>query len=119
MRGGGSRGIYRQKRRQFADGCSYPLVTGIGDYAVVYDITCDRERRRVDKLMKGFGFRIQKSVFECRLDRRGKAELIEQLGKLGLKTGFVKIYRLEYSSKNEVVGDRKGESIDEGNAFVV
>ncbi|RII26020.1 MAG: CRISPR-associated endonuclease Cas2 [Geobacter sp.] len=94
-------------------------MRGIADYAVVYDITSDRERRRVDKLLKGFGFRIQKSVFECRMNRKGKVELIERLEKLQLKTGFVKIYRLEYSSKSEVVGERSGESIDEGNAFVV
>lgn len=94
-------------------------MRGVGDYAVVYDITCDRERRRVDKVLKGFGFRIQKSVFECRMNRKGKMELIERLDKLQLKTGFVKIYRLEYSSRNEVVGDRKGESIDEGYAFVL
>jgi CRISPR-associated protein Cas2 len=94
-------------------------MRGIADYAVVYDITSDRERRRVDKLLKGFGFRIQKSVFECRMNRKGKTDLIEQLEKLQLKTGFVKIYRLEYSSRSEVVGEPKEESIDEGNAFVV
>lgn len=94
-------------------------MRGIADYAVVYDITSDRERRRVDRLLKGFGFRIQKSVFECRINRKGKAELIEQLEKLQLKTGFVKIYRLEYSSKSEMVGELSGESLDEGNAFVV
>ena len=39
-------------------------MKGIADYAVVYDISSDKEREKVDKLLKGYGFRIQKSVFE-------------------------------------------------------
>ena len=94
-------------------------MRGVGDYAVVYDITSDRERGKVDKLLKGFGFRVQKSVFECRLDRKGKAELIAGLDRLGIKTGFVKVYKLEYSSKQEVIGEKKEDDIDEGPAFIV
>lgn len=70
-------------------------MRGIKNYAVVYDITCDRERRRVDKTLKGFGFRVQKSVFECRMNRRGKEELIGKLNKLEVEIGFIKFYRLE------------------------
>jgi CRISPR-associated protein Cas2 len=94
-------------------------MKGIGDYAVVYDVTSDRERRKVDKILKGFGFRVQKSVFECRLNRKGKEELIEQLERLGIKTGFVKVYKLEYSSKREIIGDKKEKDIDDGPAFIV
>jgi len=89
------------------------------DYAVVYDITCDRERARVDKILKGFGFRVQKSVFECRLDRRGKEELIQKLEALNIETGFIKIYRLEYSSRRHVIGQKEPDDIDDGPAFIV
>ncbi len=34
-------------------------------YTVCYDITDDRLRYRVVKLLKGHGVRVQKSVFEC------------------------------------------------------
>jgi CRISPR-associated protein Cas2 len=94
-------------------------MKGISDYAVVYDITANGERRRVEKVLKDFGFRIQKSVFECRLDRRAKEELIRILEKLNLKTGFVKIYRLEYSWKNCVLGEQKKKNIDDEPAFIV
>ncbi|MEW6089176.1 MAG: CRISPR-associated endonuclease Cas2 [bacterium] len=94
-------------------------MRGISDYAVVYDITSDNERARVDKTLKSFGFRIQKSVFECRLNKKGRNELIEKLKKLDIKTGFIKVYRLEYSSKNEIIGEKKKESIDDGNAFII
>jgi CRISPR-associated protein Cas2 len=95
-------------------------MSGVSDYAVVYDITCDRERTRVDRVLKGFGFRIQKSVFECRLNKRGKEDLIRKLEALGVKTGFIKIYRLEYTfSRGVVIGEQKGKSPDEGSAFII
>jgi CRISPR-associated protein Cas2 len=90
-----------------------------GDFAVVYDISDDKERAQVDKLLKGFGFRVQKSVFECTMDRKGKEDLLSKLRSLNLKTGFIKIYRLEYSSNQDTVGEKKSRSIDEGPAFVV
>ncbi|GAB4546133.1 MAG: hypothetical protein Fur0020_14960 [Thermodesulfovibrionia bacterium] len=90
------------------------------DYAVVYDISSDAERTRVDKALKDFGFRIQKSVFECRLTKKEKEELIERLKTLKIKTGFIKVYRLEYSSTGEVIGeDTKGTDIDDGHAFII
>jgi CRISPR-associated protein Cas2 len=49
------------------------------DYVVVYDISGDKERRRIDKVLKGFGTRAQKSVFECRLNKSGKKDLIRKL----------------------------------------
>jgi len=94
-------------------------MRGVTDYAVVYDITSDTERTRVSKALKGFGFRVQKSVFECRLNRRGKEELIEKLKKLNIETGFIKVYRLEYSSREIVIGEKEKADIDDGNAFII
>jgi len=89
------------------------------DYAIVYDITDDLERARVDKVLKGFGFRVQKSVFECRLDKKTKTELIQRLKDLDIKTGFIKIYRLEYYYKSDIIGRGNNNDIDDGHAFVV
>lgn len=94
-------------------------MRGVSDYAVVYDITLDKERGRVDKILKGFGFRIQKSVFECRMNKRMKEELIGKLSKLDLQTGFVKLYRLEFSSKNVMIGKTEETNIDAGDAYVI
>lgn len=94
-------------------------MKGVADYAVVYDITSDKERGRVDKVLKGFGFRVQKSVFECRMNKRAKEELIEKLSNLDIQTGFVKVYRLEYSSKKVIIGKKEENDIDEGNAYVI
>lgn len=94
-------------------------MKGISDYAVVYDITSDTERARVDKVLKDFGFRVQKSVFECRLNKKGKEDLIERLKRLNIKTGFIKVYRLEYSFKSPIIGEKKKRDIDGGHAFIV
>ncbi len=92
---------------------------GASDYAVVYDITSDAERARVSKVLKGFGVRVQKSGFECRLNKRGKEDLIEKLKKLNIETGFIKVYRLGYSSKKVVIGKKEKADIDDGNAFII
>jgi len=36
---------------------------------VAYDISDDRRRERVAKILEAYGERVQYSVFECRLDR--------------------------------------------------
>ena len=46
------------------------------DYCVIYDISDDSERRKVDIILKGYGFRIQKSVFECRMRKRDYNNLV-------------------------------------------
>lgn len=95
-------------------------MSGASDYAVVYDISSGEERRHVNKVLKDFGFRVQKSVFECRMNRRGRQELVARLEKLGIKTGFVKIYRLEYSyGDGKVIGEDGGPGIDRGSAFII
>jgi CRISPR-associated protein Cas2 len=94
-------------------------MKGLSDYAVVYDIASDEERRRVDSILKAFGFRIQKSVFECRMSKKGRDALVSKLEGIRINTGFIKIYRLEYSWKNHTIGKVKKESPDAKNAFIV
>lgn len=89
------------------------------DYAVVYDISSNRERSRVAKLLKGFGFRIQQSVFECRLDRKGKRDLLRELRALDIETGFVKVYKLEHSFKPRQIGEKQDPGIDDDSALII
>lgn len=46
---------------------------------VSYDICNDRRRRKVMKIMEGFGERVQYSVFECRLTLAQVGRLQERL----------------------------------------
>jgi CRISPR-associated protein Cas2 len=89
------------------------------EYVAAYDISNDHERRKVEKILKGFGFRIQKSVFECRMKKGDQEQLLAKLDKLGIKTGFVKLYRLDPQSKQIEVGAEQPEKVDAEAAFVV
>jgi CRISPR-associated protein Cas2 len=73
-------------------------------YLVCYDVTEDRERNRVAKLVEGYGLRIQFSVFECRLSRSALAELQRQLEALQLTTGGVAICRLDDRARRHLIG---------------
>ena len=66
-------------------------------FAVCYDVSNDRERYRVDKLLKGYGFRVQKSVFECRLNTAARQLFAAGLAVLGFalshaQSGLVTFY---------------------------
>jgi CRISPR-associated protein Cas2 len=73
-------------------------------YVIAYDLSCDRERARVDKLLKGWGHRVQKSVFLLTLPRSGLARLTASLEALNLKTGSVLILRLQAGTPLRSVG---------------
>ena len=87
-------------------------------FAVCYDLSDDRERRRVDKLLTGFGFRVQKSVFECRLTPSAQRALLQSLERLMLSTGHVRLYRVYAGAASTKIGKRPQE-IDDAHAFVV
>lgn len=48
-------------------------------FLVSYDIPDDRRRNRVFKLLRGWGERVQYSVFCCQLSRREKLCLADEL----------------------------------------
>lgn len=74
-------------------------------YVVAYDIADDRERSRVDRVLTGFGFRAQKSVFECRMSRRTRERLRAALAALDLRTGYVLAWRCATRERDLAVGD--------------
>lgn len=48
-------------------------------WVVAYDITDQRRRRRVHRLLQGYGIAQQRSVFLCRLDPPRRRRLLEAL----------------------------------------
>ena len=71
---------------------------GAGNYLLIYDVSDDRERRQVEKVAAGFGFRVQKSAFECLLKRGQRERLRQRLEALALTTGHVHLYRVSTQS---------------------
>ena len=67
---------------------------------VTYDVNTEskegkRRLRRVAKCCEAFGQRVQKSVFECRLDRTKREELVHRLRKeMNEEEDSLRIYRL-------------------------
>jgi CRISPR-associated protein Cas2 len=64
-------------------------------YLVCFDITDDRTRSRVAKALKGCGYRVQKSVFECPdLTEKGFLKLKDRLdGLIDKTTDSIRYYR--------------------------
>ena len=64
-------------------------------YVVVYDIPCDKRRKKVSDLLEGYGKRVQYSVFECVLSRSKYDELRQRLKKkIKLEEDSVRFYPL-------------------------
>jgi CRISPR-associated protein Cas2 len=64
-------------------------------YVVVYDIPCDKRRKKVSDLLEGYGRRVQQSVFECVLTATKFDELRCRLKKqVSLPEDSVRFYPL-------------------------
>ena len=88
-------------------------------YAVAYDITNDRRRNQVAKILLDFGKRIQYSLFECNTDRRAYLRLHDRIqDAINPKKDTVTFYHLCRSCEKgiERIGIKKG--IDQA-AYIV
>ncbi len=91
-----------------------------GCYLIVYDITNNKERAGVSKVLSGYGQRVQESVFECRLSAGMREKLCRTLEGLEIKTGFILIYHLHNQAKRRAVGQVPAEVKNrKEHAFVV
>ena len=87
-------------------------------FAICYDLSDDRERRRVDRVLAGYGFRAQKSVYECHLTAADRKRLQRKLENLALATGHVKLYRVYASAGAATVGSAP-RGLDESFVYSV
>ena len=89
------------------------------EYVFAYDISDNKERRKVERILKGYGFRRQFSVFICRLTRGDKGRLLKQLQDLTLKSGFVMMLRIASNSHVETIGTCSSPDLDSDYAFII
>jgi CRISPR-associated protein Cas2 len=67
----------------------------LSTYVVVaYDIDDHGRRRRLARLLEGFGERVQRSVFECDLNGRELAMLLHRLERFAHAGDAIRVYRL-------------------------
>ncbi len=73
-------------------------------YLVIYDIPCDKRRRKVAALLEGYGQRVQYSAFECVLSVSKYQELLGRLrGRVKVAEDSVRIYPLSGHTSGQVV----------------
>ena len=60
----------------------------------MYDITCDKKRTKVEKLLSSYGYRVNYSVFEIECSASQYRRVIEELLRLTSKEDNVRIYPL-------------------------
>lgn len=85
---------------------------------VAYDISTvtpagERRLREVAKVCEGYGQRVQKSVFECRLERHEIRLLIHDIEKIiDPSADRVAVYRLREPYQRYVVALGRGPEVD-------
>lgn len=92
-------------------------------YIISYDITENKIRNKISKILEGYGKRIQYSVFECEISIKLFENLYEQLLKQAIdpKTDSIRIYHLcmACSEKCITIGNIKGNCINQNNDVIV
>ena len=61
---------------------------------VIYDITDDRRLRKIARVLRNYGQRVQKSAFECVLSEENAARLLTELRKYGKAGDSIRGYRI-------------------------
>ncbi len=88
-------------------------------YTVAYDITDDKRRNRVSKILKDFGTRVQYSVFECNTDRRAFLRLQNRLEKaIELSEDTIIFYHLCATCEKQIKRIGVKKELDKRNYIV-
>ncbi len=86
-------------------------------YVISYDISSDRLRRKVSRIMEDYGRRVQYSVFECELDNKRLKKLYKKLVDITLQMqeGSIKFYPLCASCSEKILTIGTYDKEDEEN----
>jgi CRISPR-associated protein Cas2 len=88
---------------------------------VAYDIENDRNRNKIAKILKDYGERVQKSVFECNINENMLNRMLKRVEKfIDLETDNFRVYKLFDSQKTYVTIIGKGKVIeDDKDVYIV
>lgn len=86
-------------------------------WAIAYDISVDKERSRIEKTLKGWGHRAQKSVFIVTTTRSGIVKLKRELESHKVQSGTVLLLRLQTNVEALSIG-QPWENPDAGMAYI-
>lgn len=79
-------------------------------YVICFDVRDERRLRRISDTLENFGVRVQRSVFECRLESQELEDLRQRLGDLmDAADDHVRYYSLCGKDCDKIVIDGTGE----------
>ncbi|MCL2045536.1 MAG: CRISPR-associated endonuclease Cas2 [Oscillospiraceae bacterium] len=81
---------------------------------VIYDISNNKRRNNLSKIMKSFGFRVQKSAFEARLSESKYNKMLKKIESIVAENDNIRIYKLRGNGAVTVLGKDDDEIDDEG-----
>lgn len=70
-------------------------------FLLIYDISDDKRRTKLAKLMEGYGKRVQYSAFECWLNIRQYNKFMKEIEKIHHKEDNIRIYNLKDVEEND------------------
>lgn len=74
---------------------------------IIYDITDNKKRLKLSKLLLGYGFRIQKSAFEAVITKKKYKELLSRLPSFAGTDDSIRVYKI--IGKGQVTAFGKAE----------
>ncbi len=86
------------------------------EYLVIYDISNNKRRAKLAKILEGYGTRVQYSAFEFKLNSVKYRKMINQATKLADSVDSIRIYKLSHERESIVYG---AQSIDNVSCDVI
>ena len=84
---------------------------------IIYDITEDKPRIKLSKLLSSYGVRVQKSAFEASLNKKQYEKLIFELDRYVGREDSIRVYKLYEDS--EVITYGKADEAIFDNVIIV
>lgn len=87
---------------------------------ITYDISSDKKRRKVDKLLSSYGDRVNFSVFELEIKSSDYKKVKSKLKDLIGKNDSVRLYRLDKSvlDSAEELGKNRSHPFENEDSYV-
>jgi CRISPR-associated endoribonuclease cas2 len=77
---------------------------------IIYDITEDKPRIKLSKLLSSYGVRVQKSAFEASLNKKQYEKLIFELDRYVGREDSIRVYKL-YEDSEVITYGKADEAI--------
>ena len=85
---------------------------------IIYDLSDNKRRNELAKLLKGFGQRVQRSYFECILSTKQYNRLIRQIDRFAQSDDLIRVYRLSGRTQVKIWGERDCWDEEEDLIFI-